>query len=169
MNTLLKSLPSSIEDIIDQYTHQLKMKDVMDELKKHSYFCFCCFRDRNEKIIYGKKLRLCECCDEPICEDCFDNFVEGNNGELCNECFYHNIIHSMIDKIIGAEMTDEQFDLFIHLIISLDIMELDILADYIYHEFDDILEGEGDYLSFQLIYNYIDFFIIEEFDNEYVN
>jgi len=78
-------LPKELEEIIHKYNHQLKMNDVMTELKTYFHKCACC---QEETITIE-----CDCCDNPMCLACHDYF-----GGMCDDCQYEDYLDSKYDR-----------------------------------------------------------------------
>jgi len=103
-------LPKEIEDIIINYKSQLehtsKNNIVLNEMEKNKYWCRMCWDLCHKHII--PILKKCDCCEEPICIDCEFTFTDGNNGDECDDCFFHGLIYRSLIGIINRKFTDKE-------------------------------------------------------------
>jgi len=120
-------LPEAVEDIIFKYEHQMKMKNVMDELlETTSYVNQCCNYCRIN--FCSTKINKCSTigCEKTLCNKCYQNeisilrveqfferFVENNirdnNQILCNTCSIENIRN--ISNISNSRSEDSSEEL----------------------------------------------------------
>lgn len=106
----LFTLPKEIEDIIYNNIHQMKMKNVMDELESQVSYCYRCRTDKvcikninNHTCSY--KDEHTNCCNI-ICSHCYNKFMyyvnsmADNQDELderpeCMNCFFDDLQNDM--------------------------------------------------------------------------
>ncbi len=85
MKSLLLTLPEDLENIVYKYNHQLKMKDVLDELISKVYYCNEC--NMAKASIHN---HICQDCDEHMCDYCYvEELTEESYitcGVTCYEC-----------------------------------------------------------------------------------
>jgi transcription elongation factor Elf1 len=119
-------LPKDLEYIILVYLQHLKMKDVLDELKKSYYTCYSCFNDNFIQIHHKK----CNRCEELICNLC-ENNLECPNKELCNDCFYEDIIPGFVEDIIRKPLRFDEYDILFELYFNLSCEDKHQLCIYL--------------------------------------
>ena len=95
MKSLLTILPESVETIVHQYNHQMKFKDVMDELKSRVEYCSCC-----DEYTVNLHNNCCEHCCEYICSICYKEITEYHDDIeeeiLCVQC--HIVEDALMDN-----------------------------------------------------------------------
>lgn len=120
-------IPDCIKNIIIKYERQLMMNDVHIELENNHFDCHQCYNDKYKHI--KKNYNICECCREPICNDCViknkkNNYCKG----ICSICFFNNMIMSSIESIIERNLTDNEYDRL-----------YEILDEYLKEDLEDLL------------------------------
>jgi len=119
-------LPNDLKYIVDVYLHHLKMKDVLIELKESLVICRGCFND-HFKQIHRKK---CNRCEELICNKC-ENNLECPDKELCNDCFYEDIIPGFVEDIIRKPLSFNEYDTLFELYYNLSCEDKHQLSIYL--------------------------------------
>ena len=75
INQLMITLPEAVEEIIHKYHHQIKMKDVMGELKSRVIYCDRCEHDK----VYIKNINKQTCCyddcQNTVCSHCYKSYM----------------------------------------------------------------------------------------------
>jgi len=138
-------LPNELEYIILRYLQHLKMKDVLVELKNSLATCRGCFNDNSIQIHHRK----CDRCEELICNLC-ENELECPNKELCNDCFYEDIIPGFVEDILRKPLDFEEYDLLFELYYHLSCEEkhqLSVYLIYINGVFQDNIDIEMDFID----------------------
>ena len=98
---LFSMISEDSENIIHKYHHQMKMKDVMDELKTKSIYCYNC--DCDKACLNHHK---CVQCEEDMCDYCYaeeltyDSFCNNNCEAVCGDC-------RRFQDYIGEQSDDE--------------------------------------------------------------
>ena len=133
-------LPKEIEDIIYEYSHHLKMKVILDELKESFYTCRECFYDNFNHIISYKQ---CDCCKEPICNYCEED-LECPDNELCNDCFFNHLICGFTEDIIKRKLKDSEYDSLFDLHFDLHWKDKQKIVGYLMYILD-LFEKNKDY------------------------
>jgi len=150
-------LPKEIEDIIINYKSQLehtsKNNIVLNEMEKNKYWCRMCWDLCHKHII--PILKKCDCCEEPICIDCEFTFTDGNNGDECDDCFFHGLIYRSLIGIINRKFTDKEHNILCDMLFDLMPYEKQELCDFIYFSFEYIIHDNDLSISFPIIFNII--------------
>ena len=160
----MNTLPKELEDIIYHYSHHLKMNDVMNEMEENLYWCCNCGTHTHENIIPTWK--HCVACEEPICFDC-NGELKDTEDEECDDCFFTGMIYSNIEQITNHNLTDDEFDTLTNLFAGFHINAKEIMCDFIYIEFEDVIHNKDICLSFDLLYEYMVQFIHDENLDDY--
>ena len=162
----MNSLPKELENIVSQYEHNLKMKDVLDELIEKKYNCRICINTCHQTI--HPILTHCKCCKKPICVDCNDVFICPQKAR-CNDCTLQHMIIYNIGKIINNDIWEitkggslEYFDL-LNWIYSLSTPDKDELLCYLSINYEDIIENDDEFLSLEVICDDIEYTIENDF------
>ena len=136
----MENIPNDIKKIIFKYLHNLKTKDVLVELKKSHIICRGCFDNFFTQIHHRK----CKRCIELICNEC-ENNLESSNKELCNDCFYEDIIPGFVEDIIRKPLGFVEYDRLFELYYNLsceDKHELSIYLIYVNGIFQQNMDFE---------------------------
>ncbi len=106
MKSLLLTLPEDLENIVYKYNHQLKMKDVLDELMSTVHYCSGC--NMNKASIYNHN---CQDCNEHMCDYCYvEELTEESYitcSSTCYECKELSYIMAEIEQY-GDDETSSQ-------------------------------------------------------------
>ena len=122
----MNTLPMELEDIICEYTHQLKMNGVLDELCQSFSQCDYC-RDDKPQI----HLAFCQCCSIEFCSDC-QSCLADNRGKYCDGCFYEQMAFGEIETTLGRKFEGDELTNVMDLFDTIeDEDEKENICDYI--------------------------------------
>lgn len=98
----MNTLPKEMEDIIYEYTHQLNMNKVLDDLCQSFSRCDYCRVDKHDA-----HLSFCKCCSIEFCNDCKSN-LEDKNQEYCDSCFYEQMNYLQFEGILERKLSGNE-------------------------------------------------------------
>ena len=156
----MNSLPKELQTIIIDYKYQIeysnKMKEIVCEIKEKSYYCGMCYENLHETIC--PIFKECNCCKQSICEECKDSFTDGNDGDECDDCFFHCMIYSNVESIINRSYQNNEHTILCDVLFDIGPYEKEELCDFLYENFEFIIDSDIATMTFSVI-----FLIIQEF------
>ena len=164
--SFLKALPEAIENKILNYKQQLNMKDVLNELLKNKYICASCYDLKFENVTM--KLKKCKKCEEPICYECQDNFLD-EKGEYCNDCHFHEEIIMLCCCVIKRDYSNEEITILDNIILELNMIEKEELFDFLLFMFGNYLEHDFMSLPIETIFTEINSFLSGEYNAFFID
>ena len=146
----MDKLPHELEEIVYEFVHNLKMKDVLDELKENFFTCNICLNTIHNNI--NPVWKYCQCCKEPICFECSSDLEDIEFNE-CNDCYYQSVLISHIERTLKRDMLDDERHIIWDLILPLNTSQKEELVYSYFILFGDILDDNLLFAPFAIIYS----------------
>ncbi len=154
----LEILPTDLQNIIHKYIHNIKMANVLKEMEEHFYICCNC--DYLENDCINPKYTNCDYCKNPICSTCEETHcITDPDEEVCDDCFFENMIMGSVERIIGRNYEDDEFVIMTELICDIITDGKEEIAEYILDVFAEFVHEDALILPFHIMYDIIEDYI----------
>ncbi len=146
-------LPTELENIVANYTHQLRLTTVHEEMHMCAYKCANCMNDFNETI---KPFDVhCLRCDMPLCRDCHSDL----NMSYCSLCNVDLEIYETLERIKGGDLTFEEkksYEEIIYGVVTSEEQQDDVLDFFLFVEEEQMINENMPFKCvFSMFYSYI--------------